>query len=140
MDNKTFSVSNWMTEKYGCDIKGRILKLKEECDELFEVAERSEYLTNKDFILEFVDELADVNAVVYHIAHLIGQPQQVLLEKACQKMKERETNPNYGRKHEHVKKCRYCKEFSDENKYGVGFCQELKKTTYAKENCVKDEN
>lgn len=46
-----------------------------------------------------IDELADLNAVVFHSAAILGIPQRDLLEMAYDKVKGRQTDPNYKRTH-----------------------------------------
>jgi hypothetical protein len=48
-----------------------------------------------------IDELADLNAVVFHSAAILGIPQRDLLEMAYDKVKGRQTDPNYKRTHPH---------------------------------------
>lgn len=44
-----------------------------------------------------IDELADLNAVVFHSAVILGISQRDLLEMAYDKVKGRQTGPNYKR-------------------------------------------
>lgn len=48
-----------------------------------------------------IDELADLNAVVFHSAVILGISQWDLLEMAYDKVKGRQTDPNYKRTHPH---------------------------------------
>ena len=53
---------------------------------------------------DFIDELADLNAVLFHIAGILGLSQDTLLSMAADKVVGREKDPNYRRKHPHVEK------------------------------------
>lgn len=92
-----------LTALYGSSLKDRFYKLAEEYNELCQAA--------KEIIVEnrfdeakredIIDELADVNIVLCHIAHLFGTSQEELLAQAWDKIQQRQTNPNYKRKHPH---------------------------------------
>ena len=91
--------------KFGKDIKLRCYKLTEEYHELMEVLDNAPSSIDsercKDFASDFVDELSDVNAVVFHIAGILGFTQDQLLNMAVDKVTGREKDPNYKRKHPH---------------------------------------
>ena len=94
--------------KFGKDIEKRCKKLSEEYFELMEVLANapSDLNPNKcnEFISDFVDELSDVNAVVFHIAGILGFTQDQLLNMAVDKVTGRDKDPNYKRKHPHISK------------------------------------
>lgn len=52
---------------------------------------------------DIIDELADVNVVLFHIAALLGYSQKELQEMAYTKIAGREKNPEFMRKHPHNK-------------------------------------
>lgn len=52
---------------------------------------------------DIIDELADVNVVLFHIAALLGYSQKELQEMAYAKIAGREKNPEFMRKHPHDK-------------------------------------
>ena len=82
----------------------RFLKLTEEYHELFVVAD--DMLVNgiiPENTSEIIDELADLNAVLFHIAALFGYSQKELQEMAYTKIAGREKNPEFMRKHPHNK-------------------------------------
>lgn len=90
---------------FGKDIALRCNKLTEEYHELMEVLDRPLCVIGsegyKEFISDFIDELADVNAVVFHIAGILGFTQDQLLNMAVDKVVGRVKDPNYKRKHPH---------------------------------------
>lgn len=88
-------------ERFGTSVDRRLVKLREEYGELMEVAEKDIY-KNKDNLDDFIDELADLNAVVFHIAGILGLTQDELLSMAADKVVGRMKDPNYKRKHPHV--------------------------------------
>ena len=88
-------------ERFGTSVDRRLVKLREEYGELMEAAEK-DIFKNKDNLDDFIDELADLNAVVFHIAGILGLTQDELLSMAADKVKGREKDPNYKRKHPHV--------------------------------------
>lgn len=75
-----------------------------------------------------IDELADLNAVVFHSAAILGIPQRDLLEMAYDKVKGRQTDPNYKRTHPHEpnKGCGDCSNFMYEDVNGNGYCEAFK--------------
>lgn len=83
--------------KYGTSVDRRLVKLREEYGELMEAAEKD--INN---LHDIIDELADLNVVVYHIAGILGFTQDDLLTMAVDKIKGREIDPNYKRKHPHI--------------------------------------
>ncbi len=87
--------------KFGTSVDRRLVKLREEYGELMEAAEKDIY-KNKDNLDDFIDELADLNAVVFHIAGILGLTQDELLSMAADKVIGRMKDPNYKRKHPHV--------------------------------------
>ena len=89
--------------KFGTSVDRRLVKLREEYGELMEAAEKDIY-KNKDNLDDFIDELADLNAVVFHIAGILGLTQDELLSMAADKVVGRMKDPNYKRKHPHIEK------------------------------------
>lgn len=89
--------------KFGTSVDRRLVKLREEYGELMEAAEKDIY-KNKDNLDDFIDELADLNAVVFHIAGILGLTQDELLSMASDKVVGRMKDPNYKRKHPHISK------------------------------------
>lgn len=100
-----------MNKLFGRNIEKRLGKLAEEYNELFEAFER--YLSREKTQREIneinpgthdiIDELADVNVVLFHIAALLGYSQKELQEMAYTKIAGREKNPEFMRKHPHNK-------------------------------------
>lgn len=86
--------------KFGTSVDRRLVKLREEYGELMEAAEK-DIFNGKENLDDFIDELADLNAVVFHMAGILGLSQDELLAMAVDKIKGREINPNYKRKHPH---------------------------------------
>ena len=90
-------------ERFGTSVDRRLVKLREEYGELMEAAEK-DIFNNKDYLDDFIDELADLNAVVFHIAGILGLTQDELLSMAADKVVGRMEDPNYKRKQPHVKR------------------------------------
>lgn len=95
-----------LDDKYGTDLSMRLKKLDEEYNELREAANRNvpNTLTLEhcvDYTRDILDELSDVNILIFHIAGIMGVSQDELLAMAVDKIKGREINPNYKRKHPH---------------------------------------
>lgn len=116
-----------MNSLFGKDLQNRFSKLTEEYHELFVVAD--DMLVNgiiPDDMTEIIDELADMNAVLFHIAALFGYSQKELLEIAYKKIAGREKNPEFMRKHPHKEPespvCGNCSNFENEDTEGDGFC------------------
>ena len=76
-------------------------KLEEEFNELKEAA-AADAFKNDNNLEDFVDELADLNGVLFHIAGILGYSQDDLLAMVVDKVTGREKDPNYKRKHPHV--------------------------------------
>lgn len=89
--------------KFGTSVDRRLVKLREEFGELMEASDKDIFL-NKENMDDFIDELADLNAVLFHIAGILGLSQDTLLSMAADKVKGREKDPNYRRKHPHVER------------------------------------
>lgn len=99
----TESIINKFDMLFTRNLDLRLRKLTEEYNELIASAENyrnTGTLTDTDKE-NIVDELADVNAVLFHIASLFGLSQRELLDMAVDKIKGRLSNPNYKRKHAH---------------------------------------
>jgi NTP pyrophosphatase (non-canonical NTP hydrolase) len=90
-------------EKFGTSVDLRMRKLEEEFNELKEAHEADPF-KNDGNLSDFIDELADLNAVLFHIAGILGMTQDELLSMAADKVVGREKDPNYKRKHPHIKK------------------------------------
>jgi len=90
-----------LNAKFGTSVDLRLVKLREEFDELMEAADK-DIFGNKENLEDFVDELADLNVVLFHIAGILGFTQEQLLAVAVDKIVGREKDPNYKRKHPHV--------------------------------------
>lgn len=94
-----------MNKLFGEKIPRRFIKLAEEYDELaVAVNDMMVNGTNPENTSEIIDELADMNAVLFHISALFGYSQKELLEMAYNKIAGREKNPEFMRKHPHKEK------------------------------------
>ena len=93
-------------EKFGTSVDLRMRKLEEEFNELKEAHEADPF-KNDGNLSDFIDELADLNAVLFHITGIFGLTQDMLLKMAVDKVICREKDQNYKRKHPLV-----------ENRYG----------------------
>ena len=89
-------------KKYGRDEIIRLDKLNEELLELNR--EVLLYFSNNDInnIEDICDEMSDVVAVIAHLCSIFGTDLNKLLKQAYNKVKGREKDPNYLRKHPHV--------------------------------------
>lgn len=98
------AVVDFLNEKFGTDIYMRCKKLNEEVNELFQVVRSSgaKVLTELAYNIDFIDELADVAVVLNHIAGIAGFTNAELEKIALDKIKERENNPDYARRHPHT--------------------------------------
>lgn len=128
-----------MNNLFGNNIQSRFSKLTEEYHELFVVAD--DMLVNgimPDDMTEIIDELADMNAVLFHIAALFGYIQKELLEMAYNKIAGREKNPEFMRKHPHKEPespvCGNCSNFENEDRDGDGFCNEQNRMSHC--SCI----
>ena len=97
----TKDILRLFNERFGTSVDLRLVKLREEFCELMEAADK-DIFENEDNMADFVDELADVNAVLFHIAGILGLTQDELLAMAADKVVGRMKDPNYKRKHPHV--------------------------------------
>lgn len=101
MENK--EIIELFNRKFGTSVDLRMRKLEEEFNELKEAHEADPF-KNESNLCDFIDELADLNAVLFHIAGILGVTQDKLLSMAADKVVGREKDPNYRRKHPHVEK------------------------------------
>lgn len=128
-------------ELFGTNIASRCRKIEEEFNEYKEVV-RAAMPTFDDpaQMNAVIDELADLNAVVFHSAAILGITQRELLEMAYDKVKGRQTDPMYKRKHPHgvspckfdpenIEVCGKCENMSCEDAEGVGYCDTIKDNT-----------
>lgn len=95
------AVIDFLNEKFGTDIYMRCKKLNEEVNELFQVVRSSgaQVLTQLAYNIDFIDELADVAVILNHIAGIAGFTNAELEKIALDKIKGRENNPDYARRH-----------------------------------------
>jgi NTP pyrophosphatase (non-canonical NTP hydrolase) len=99
MTNK--EILELFNSKFGTSVDLRMRKLEEEFNELKEAHEADPF-KNDDNLSDFIDELADLNAVLFHISGILGLSQGQLLSMAVDKVVGREKDPNYKRKHPHI--------------------------------------
>ena len=126
---------------FGTDIDSRNRKLSEEYGEYMEAA--NAFIRNPDDRALFdamVDELGDLNAVVSHIAGIVGKTPYELLQSAYDKVVGRQTDPMYKRKHPHgvspckfdpenIGECGNCENMQFEDANGDGYCDTIKDNT-----------
>lgn len=93
-DKKT--ILNYFNERFDKIMVKRMAKLSEEFDELLDAFENG---SREDFI----DELADLTGVLFHISGIIGISQDDLVQMSYDKVKGREKDPDYKRNHRHIK-------------------------------------
>lgn len=100
MNNK--EILEYFNGKFGTSVDSRMRKLEEEFNELKEAAAADAFKNDRN-MEDFIDELADLNGVLFHIAGILGYSQEDLMAMVIDKVKGREKDPNYKRKHPHVK-------------------------------------
>lgn len=120
-------------ELFGTNIASRCRKMEEEFNEYKEAVKHAmPTFDDPGRMNAVIDELADLNAVVFHSAAILGIPQRDLLEMAYDKVKGRQTDPNYKRTHPHEQKhCGNCDSITSEDANGNGYCY----TTESPVNC-----
>lgn len=120
---------------FGTNIASRCRKMEEEFNE-YKEAIRIAMPTFDDpaQMNAVIDELADLNAVVFHSAAILGVSQPELLEMAYDKVSGRQINPKYKRSHPHADPetgCGNCVHFLHEDADGNGYCEAFQE----KQNC-----
>lgn len=125
-------ITELFNELFGTNIASRCRKIEEEFNE-YKAAVKNAMPTFDDpgRMNAVIDELADLNAVVFHTAAILGIPQRDLLEMAYDKVKGRQTDPNYKRTHPHKKTdyCGDCMHVLFENVDGGAYCSEIQDNT-----------
>lgn len=106
-------------ELFGTNIASRCRKIEEEFNE-YKGAVKHAMPTFDDpgRMNAVIDELADLNAVVFHSAAILGILQRELLEMAYDKVKGRQTDPMYKRAYN----CGHCRNYMNEDADGNGHC------------------
>jgi len=105
-NNKTYTEYKFLTvvdRKFGRDLLSRMEKLNEEVSELFEAygdayqsfSEETKLTDNPELLDHLRDEVADTFAVITHIADILGMNQRDMFERVLDKLKQRETDPEY---------------------------------------------
>lgn len=112
-------ITDLFNKLFGTNIASRCRKIEEEFNE-YKQAVRAAMPTFDDpaQMNAVVDELADLNAVIFHSAAILGIPQRELLEMAYDKVKGRQTNPMYKRAYN----CGHCRNYMNEDADGNGHC------------------
>lgn len=106
-------------ELFGTNIASRCRKIEEEFNEYKEAVKHAmPTFDDPGRMNAVIDELADLNAVVFHSAAILGIPQRELLEMAYDKVKGRQTNPMYKRAYN----CGHCRNYMNEDADGNGHC------------------
>lgn len=116
-------------ELFGTNIASRCWKIEEEFNEYKEAVKHAmPTFDDPGRMNAVIDELADLNAIVFHSAAILGIPQRELLEMAYDKVKGRQTDPNYKRTHPHEpnNSCGDCSNFTHEDVNGNGYCEAFK--------------
>lgn len=106
-DNLIKTIMVFMTENYGCDIRQRMAKLKEEVGELEEALNR--YHDDNRAVDDVLNEVADVLLVLLHIAWLVlpfscsifSTALTMICCSAFRRMTMRMTDKDYQRTHPH---------------------------------------
>jgi hypothetical protein len=112
-------IANLFNELFGTNIASRCRKMEEEFNEYKAAVKHAlPEFDDPGRMNAVIDELADLNAVVFHSAAILGIPQQELLEMAYDKVKERQTNPMYKRAYN----CGHCRNYMNEDADGNGHC------------------
>lgn len=131
-----YHVQRLFSDLFGNDIESRCRKLTEEYNEFMEVVPgiygKNIAQCTDEQLAEIIDELADLNGVIFHIAGILGLSQWELVLLAYDKVKGRQTDPNYKRTHPHEQKhCGNCDSITSEDANGDGYCY----TTESPVNC-----
>ena len=87
-------VLEYFNQKKGTEVVRIMAKLSEEYGELLDAFATG----SRD---DFIEELADLNSVVFHIGGIMGLSQETMIDMVYEKCKGRENDPNYKRKHPH---------------------------------------
>lgn len=95
-----YEILRMFNAKFGTSIPIRLIKLREEFGELME-ASKKDIFASRENLNDFIDELSDLNAIVFHLAGILNLSQDDLIAMAADKVKGREKAPNYKRKHPH---------------------------------------
>lgn len=119
-------------ELFGTNIASRCRKIEEEFNEYKEAVKHAmPTFDDPGRMNAVIDELADLNAVVFHSAAILGIPQRDLLEMAYDKVKGRQTDPNYKRTHPHDERfCGNCDSITNEDASGNGYCYTTESPVY----------
>ena len=88
-------IIDYFSEKYGTGTFYRLKKLREEMNELIEAEIEYQFTFSEESEERLKDELSDVLAVAIHTAHCLGETSESMLNRAYEKAKIRETNPEY---------------------------------------------
>ena len=107
---KTYTEYKLLTvldKRFGRYLLSRMEKLDEEVQELFEALGNfysgEKGLTTRETKLEYLrDEVADVYAVLTHIADILGMSQRDMIDRVMDKLKKRETDPEYKKQKQSV--------------------------------------
>lgn len=102
-NNKTYTEYKFLTvvdRKFGRELLSRMEKLDEEVSELFEAfgdAYNGEtgLTNNRENIDHLLDEVADTFGVLTQVADILGMNQRDMFERVLDKLKHRETYPEY---------------------------------------------
>ena len=90
-------IMQYFSERYGTDLQERIKKLIEEAEDL-RIAFLVDYMIHESKTKEnLLDEASGVLVIISHICHLLGVNIEEMLNKAYDKSKIREKDPNYKR-------------------------------------------
>lgn len=128
-------------ELFGTNIASRCRKMEEEFNEYKEAVKHAMPTFYDPKRMEAViDELADLNAIVFHSSTILGIPQRELLEMAYDKVKGRQTDPNYKRTHPHEPNngCGDCSNFTHEDVNGNGYCEAFKSEQRFGDYCCQE--
>lgn len=122
-------IMDLFNELFGTNIASRCRKMEEEFNEYKAAVKHAlPEFDDPGRMNAVIDELADLNAVVFHSAVILGISQRDLLEMAYDKVKGRQIDPNYKRTHPHEVNngCGDCANFTNENVNGNGYCEAFK--------------
>lgn len=112
-------ITDLFNKLFGTNIASRCRKIEEEFNEYKEAVKHAmPTFDDPGRMNAVIDELADLNAVVFHSAAILGIPQRELLEMAYDKVKGRQTNPMYKRAYN----CGHCRNYMNEDADGNGHC------------------
>ena len=133
--NKERGFIEMANKDYGTNIELRLIKLNEELNELKDAINdfSAQVKSGNADTTDIKDEMGDVLAVMTHFCSLIGTNPRELFLEAVEKIERRKKDPNYKRKHPHIRAfleisksgdlCAYCSYMKGGSHYPGELCE-----------------